>query len=406
MIQGAPTIDDLYAARERIKPHITQTPMLESVTLGRLCGRRVFCKFENLQMTGSFKERGALNKLLSLSQEEKARGVVAASAGNHALGLAYHGERLGISVTIVMPLYTPVVKVIHTQKMGATVIQYGENFDEAQLYAYQLAQEQGMTLVHPFDDPQVIAGQGTIALELLESGVEFDSVYVPVGGGGLISGIATGIKALRPKVQVIGVEAQLCASMQAAVKGEELRATGRTIADGIAVKKVGALPRQIVRESVDGMIAVSEAEIAHAVQLLLEIEKSLVEGAGAVGLAALLHHRQEAPGERSVILLSGGNMDITMLAKIIDRGLIADGRLARLTVRLPDVPGGLAAATECISKERGNIRDVVHQRAFSDTPLGEAHVEFTVETRSHEHVEQIEAALRQRGYEVRRFALP
>lgn len=406
MAKGAPTIDDLYAARERIGPFITKTPLLESVTLGRLCGRRVLCKFENLQMTGSFKERGALNKLLSLSSEERARGVIAASAGNHAQGLAYHGQRLGIPVTIVMPLFTPVVKVIHTEKMGARVIQFGEDYDQAQAYASQLASEQGMTLVHPFDDPDVIAGQGTIALELIEAGMDFDSVYVPVGGGGLISGIATGIKALKPDIHVVGVEAQLCASMQAALNEEEPQATGRTIADGIAVKNVGALTTQIVRSRVDRMIAVSEAQIAHAVQLLLEIEKSLVEGAGAVGLAALLHHRNEAPGERSVILLSGGNMDITMLAKIIDRGLIADGRLARLTVRLPDVPGGLAAATECISKERGNIRDVVHQRAFSDSALGEAHVEFTVETRSHEHVEQIEAALRQRGFDVRRFSRP
>lgn len=399
-----PTIADIEAARQRIQPHITRTPLLESFTLGHLCGRSVLCKFENLQMTGSFKERGALNKLLSLSDEQKARGVIAASAGNHAQGLAYHGQRLGIPVTIVMPLYTPVVKVIHTQRMGARVIQAGDDFDQAHEHAVELARQHGLTLVHPFDDPHVIAGQGTIGLEMMEEG-EFDSVLVPVGGGGLISGIAIALKALRPSVRVIGVEAELCASMRAAMAGDPFVARGRTIADGIAVKKVGQLTTAIARQFVDGMVAVSEGEIAHAVQLLLEIEKTLVEGAGAVGLAALLHHGSDVPGERTVILLSGGNMDITMLAKIIERGLIADGRLTRLVVRVPDVPGGLAAVTECISGERGNIRDVVHHRALPNAPLGEVYVEFTVETRSHEHVAGIEAALRARGYEVRKFAL-
>ncbi|MFO7318345.1 MAG: threonine ammonia-lyase [Limnochordia bacterium] len=399
-----PTLDDIEAARARIGPHLVPTPLLESRTLGELCGRQVLCKFENLQMTGSFKERGALNKLLCLSDEEKARGVVAASAGNHAQGLAYHARRLGIPVTIVMPLYTPVVKVVHTQQMGARVIQAGDDFDQAYELACDLAEREGLTLVHPFDDPAVIAGQGTIGLELVEA-AEFDSVLVPVGGGGLISGIAIALKALRPSVKVIGVEAELCASMKAALAGTPFAPRGRTIADGIAVRNVGRLTAAVVRELVDGMVSVSEGEIAHGVQLLLEIEKTLVEGAGAVGLAALLHHGAEVPGERSVVLLSGGNMDITMLAKIIERGLIADGRLARLVVRVPDVPGGLAAVTECISKERGNIRDVVHHRAFSQTPLGEALVEFTVETRSHQHVAQIEAALKAQGYEVRRFAL-
>jgi len=404
MTPEKPTIADIEAARQRIGPHLIRTPLLESFTLGELCGRQVLCKFENLQMTGSFKERGALNKLLTLNEVERGRGVVAASAGNHAQGLAYHGQRLGIPVTIVMPLYTPVVKVVHTQKMGARVIQVGENFDQAHEYACELAEREGLTLVHPFDDPDVIAGQGTLGLELLEA-EEFDSVLVPVGGGGLLAGIATALKARRPSVRVIGVEAELCASMQAALAGQPFQARGRTIADGIAVQKVGTLTTAIARELVDGMVAVSEGEIAHAVQLLLEIEKTLVEGAGAVGLAALLHHRSEVPGERSVILLSGGNMDITMLAKIIERGLTADGRLTRLVVRLPDIPGALAAVTECISKERGNIRDVVHHRTFSNTPLGEVYVEFTVETRSHEHVAQIEAALRARGYDVRRLAL-
>lgn len=397
------TLNDVYAAHERIRDAVVCTPLLQSHTLGELCGRKVFCKFENLQMTGAFKERGALNKLLQLSEEERSAGVIAASAGNHAQGLAYHGQRLGIPVTIVMPKHTPLVKVVHTQKMGARVIQTGANFDEAHQHALRLAKEERLTLVHPFDDPAVIAGQGTIALELIESGLDFDSVLVPVGGGGLISGIALALKALRPDVKVIGVEAALLPSMAAALGQARIESHARTIADGIAVRDVGRLTSQLVRHHVDTLVATSETEIAHAVQLLLEIEKTLVEGAGAVGLAALLHHSDRVPGDRSVLILSGGNMDITMLAKIIERGLIADGRLTRLGVQVPDLPGGLAAVTACISQQQGNIRDVHHQRAFCDAPLGEAYVEFTVETRSHEHVAQIVAALRAQGYQADAF---
>jgi len=392
------TLADIYAARERIAGHITRTPLLESITLGELCGRRVFCKFENLQMTGSFKERGALNKLLLLSPEEKERGVIAASAGNHAQGLAYHGQRLGVPVTIVMPETTPLVKVVHTQKMGARVVQVGEGFDEAYAHALELAASEGLTMVHPFDDPAVIAGQGTIALEIIEELAGFDAVLVPVGGGGLLAGIALALKQIRPSVRVYGVEASRFASMRAALAGQRFVPHGRSIADGIAVREVGQITRALVKEYADGLIAVDEHEIAHAVQLLLEIEKSLVEGAGAVGLAALLHRSDEVIGERAVLILSGGNMDVTMLAQIIEKGLVADGRLARLVVSVPDTPGGLAAVTACISQEKGNIRDVSHQRAFYDSPPGTACVEFTIETRSREHADQIVAALERAGF--------
>ncbi len=392
------TVDDIYAARDRIGTAVLRTPLLESHTLGELCGRRVFCKFENHQMTGSFKERGALNKLLLLDDGAKARGVIAASAGNHAQGLAYHGQRLGIPVTIVMPEHTPLVKVVHTQKMGARVIQTGEGFDDALTYALNLAADEGLTVVHPFDDPDVIAGQGTIALELLEQCPELDSVLVPVGGGGLISGVAIALKHLRPEVRVYGVEGSHYAGMTAALAGEPFVPAGRSIADGISVRDVGQVTRALTQKYVDNVLCVDEMEIAHAVQLLLEIEKSLVEGAGAVGLAALLHKGEQVRGERSVLLLSGGNMDITMLAQIIEKGLVADGRLARLTVSVPDVPGGLAAVTACISQAKGNIRDVNHQRAFYDAPPGTACVEFTIEARSREHVETIKAALETEGY--------
>lgn len=394
------TLDDIRRARERIKDAIVRTPFLESITLGKVCGRRVFCKFENLHMTGSFKERGALNRLLTLTPEEKAAGVIAASAGNHAQGLAYHGHRLGVPVTIVMPENTPLVKVVHTQGMGARVIQHGAVFDDAYARALELAESERLTLIHAFDDPDVIAGQGTIGLELIEDGLPFDTVLVPVGGGGLIAGIATAIKALKPEVKVIGVEAAVVPSMAAALRGEEVGVTERTIADGIAVRKVGRMAVEIVGELVDGLIAVKEEEIAHGVQLLLEIEKTLVEGAGAVGLAALLHHADEVPGEAAALVLSGGNMDVTMLAKIIEKGLIADGRLARLSVRVPDVPGTLAAVTSVISALGGNIRDVIHQRAFLDVPIGETQVDLTLETRSKAHIEEIAEALRRKGYRV------
>lgn len=386
-------VEEIRAARERIRPHIVETPFLESRTLGRITGRRVYCKFENLQMTGSFKERGALNKLLQLGDAARKKGVAAASAGNHAQGLAYHAARLGIPVTVVMPKGTPLVKVTHTEEMGARVILQDGFFDEAHALAVEIARREGLTLVHPFDDPEVIAGQGTIGLELAESRAEFDTLLVPVGGGGLIAGVSAALKALRPSTRVIGVEAEAAPSMAAALQGRAGAPARRTIADGIAVKEPGRIARQIVERFVDEMISVSEDMIAHAVQLLLEVEKSLVEGAGAVGLAALLQHGSAIPGSRCALILSGGNMDITMLSRIIERGLAMSGRLARLAVCVPDSPGSLAAVAACISEAGGNIREVSHQRAFTPSPVGEAMVELTVETRSAQHVDEIVEAL-------------
>lgn len=398
------TFQDILAAQERVRGRIVETPFRESVTLGKLCGRRVFCKFENLQLTGSFKERGAINKLMQLTPEEAQAGVIAASAGNHAQAVAYHGRNLGIPATIVMPVNTPIIKVNRTESLGARVIQHGTIFDEANELALRLAAEEGYTFVSAFDDPAVIAGQGTLGLELLADGApEFDTLLVPVGGGGLIAGIAVAVKHLRPDVHIVGVETDLVPGMkQALERGAVVNVSGQgqkhlTIADGIAVQEVSELTMNLVRDHVDQLVTVSESQIAHAVQLLLEIEKSLVEGAGAVGLAALMHHGSKIPGERCALILSGGNIDIGMLAKIIDKGLVEDGRLAQITVQLPDVPGALAGATAQISACEANLREVTHHRSFNNIPIGQVRVTFTVETRSRAHVDQIVEALRNHG---------
>lgn len=398
------TFEDVLAARERVKSHIVQTPFRESVLLGKLCGRRVFCKFENQQITGSFKERGALNKLAQLTPEEARAGVIAASAGNHAQAVAYHGRNLGIPTTIVMPVNTPIIKVNRTESLGARVILHGSIFDEANALALKLADEEGYTFVSAFDDPAVIAGQGTLGLELLAEGApEFDTLLVPVGGGGLIAGVALAVKHLRPDVHIVGVQTDLVPGMVHALeKGIGAAPPVRdekhlTIADGIAVQQVCRLTLDIVRRYVDQLITVSESQIAHAVQQLLEIEKTVVEGAGAVGLAALMHHGSKIPGERCALILSGGNIDIGMLAKIIDKGLVEDGRLAQITVQLPDVPGALAGATAHISACGANLREVTHHRSFNNIPIGQVRVTFTVETRSRAHVDQIVRALGDHG---------
>lgn len=400
------TFQDVLAASERVTPNILQTPFRESFALSDVCGRRVLCKYENQQATGSFKERGAVNKLLQLTPEEARAGVVCASAGNHAQAVAYHGKRLGVPATIVMPTNTPFIKVNRTESLGARVIQYGEIFDEANAYALKLAAEEGLTFVHAFDDPAIIAGQGTLGLELLADGApEFDTLLVPVGGGGLIAGVALAVKHLRPDIRVIGVQAALVPGMVAALsqewRGGEVPCAPpskqRTIADGIAVRRVSALTAQITRRYVDGLITVTESEIAHAIQTLLELEKTVVEGAGAVGLAALMYHAERIPGERVALILSGGNIDISMLAKIIDKGLVADGRLAQITVQLPDMPGALAGVAACISACEGNLREVTHHRSFNNIPIGEVRVTFTVETRSRAHVQKIIEALKEHG---------
>lgn len=398
------TFQDILDAQERVKGRIVETPFRESVMLGKLCGRRVFCKFDNLQITGSFKERGAINRLAQLTPEEAKVGVIAASAGNHAQAVAYHGRNLGVPATIVMPVNTPIIKVNRTESLGARVIQHGTIFDQANELALRLAAEEGLTFVSAFDDPAVVAGQGTLGLELLADGMpEFDTLLVPVGGGGLISGVALAVKHLRPEVHIVGVQTDLVPGMvQALEHGIGASAPGGgqkhlTIADGIAVQQVSELTLSLVREYVDQLITVSESQIAHAVQLLLEIEKTVVEGAGAVGLAALMHHGAKIPGERCALVLSGGNIDIGMLAKIIDKGLVEDGRLAQITVQLPDVPGALAGATAQISACEANLREVTHHRSFNNIPIGQVRVTFTVETRSRAHVDQIVKALCDHG---------
>lgn len=399
------TFQDILAAAERVRGHVQKTPFRESIGLGELCGRQVYCKYENLQVTGSFKERGAVNKLSQLTEAEARSGVICASAGNHAQAVAYHGRRLGVPATIVMPVNTPIIKVNRTESQGARVISYGEIFDEANAHALKLAAEEGLTFVHAFDDPAIIAGQGTLGIELMaDDAPAFDTLLVPVGGGGLIAGVALAVKHLRPEVHIVGVQSDLVPGMITALSrewGDEIPSAPpsaqRTIADGIAVRQVSALTAEIVRTYVDQLITVSESQIAHAVQLLLENEKSLVEGAGAVGLAALIHHGDEISGKRCALLLSGGNMDIGMLAKIIDKGLVADGRLAQITVQLPDMPGALAGAAAAISSCGGNLREVTHHRSFGNVPIGEVRVTFTVETRSQRHVDRIVAALKDHG---------
>lgn len=393
---------DIENAHVAIRDHVVNTPVVFSYTLSDLCGCQTLFKLENFQMTGAFKERGALNKLLNLTPQERDSGVVTASAGNHAQGVAYHCQRLGISAKIVMPVGTPLIKVVSTQNYGAEAVLFGQTYDQAYELAVKLSRQEGLTMVHPFDDPLVIAGQGTMAIEFLghELCEQLDAVVCPIGGGGLISGIATYVKETRPDVAVIGVEAQACPAMKEALeKGRpvELKSAS-TLADGIAVKKVGEITHEIAQKYVDDVVTVGEDEIANAVLLLLEIEKIMVEGAGAVPLAALLNRRANLEGKRVLSVVSGGNMDVNILSKIITRGLLVDGRIFMPTVRLADRPGTLTEVLEVIKKLRANVIDVSHQRMDSSAPFGYVDVAITLETRGHEHVREIELALKERGY--------
>jgi threonine dehydratase len=354
-------------------------------------------------MTGSFKERGALSKLLTLTTAERARGVVAASAGNHGLAVAYHAHRLGIAAAIVMPEWAPLIKVTSARRYKAEVILHGDNFDEAYAWARAVAAERGQVFVHPFDDPRVIAGQGTLGLELLDQRPDVDAVVVPVGGGGLIAGVASAIKARRPSVRIIGVEAEAIAAMRAALAARQ-RVTvpaAPTIADGIAVREVGEHTLAIASRLVDEVVTVSEEELANAILLLLEIEKTVVEGAGAAPLAALVNRNLGLAGARVVLVLSGGNIDVTMLSRIIERGLVKDGRLVRLGVLLRDRPGELARLTTVIGEARANVVHIEHDRAFARwAGIGETEVELTLETSGREQIERLLARLRTEGYRV------
>jgi len=398
-------LQDILAARERIRGAIRPTPCPASDYFKERTGcAAVWFKLENLQRTGAFKERGALNKLLTLTPEEKARGVIAASAGNHAQGLAYHALRLGIQATIVMPERTPLIKVSRTRdEYKAHVILKGTNFDESYAEALRLCEEQNLVFVHPFNDDHVIAGQGTIGLELLEQVPFMDMVVVPIGGGGLISGIACALKEANPRIQVVGVQTQALSSMKASIDAGKVTeiAAGSTMADGIAVRKPGDRTFAMVRKYVDEVVTVDEEEIANAILLLLEQEKSVVEGAGAVGLAALLNGRiPRAMGKNVVVLLCGGNIDMNVISRIIERGLVKAGRLVRLVVRLPDRPGMLALLTTQIAEQRANVVEIHHNRAFSKAGLGEAMVEVTLETTGRAHIQELIDGLGRQGWQV------
>jgi threonine dehydratase len=388
-------------ARERIRSRIYLSPCARSETFSRRCGAITFFKLENLQMTGSFKERGALNKMLQLSTQERRRGVITASAGNHAQAVAYHAAQDGIPATIVMPRRTPLIKVANTRQHGAEVILHGNDFDEAYAHAVELERKRRLVFIHPFDDDAVIAGQGTIGLELLEQVPDLQVVVAPIGGGGLISGIAIALKAARPGVKVVGVEAAAFPAMARSVEaGRRVTVpSGTTIADGIAVKRPGALTLGYVKRWVDDVVTVDEEEIANAVLLLLEQEKTVTEGAGAAALAALYNrHVPAARGKRTVMVLSGGNIDVNILSRIIERGLAKDGRLVRLEVQLPDEPGALAALLSEVGRQSANVIEVHHERTFSDLGLARVAVELTLETRGGDHARQLEAALAEQGF--------
>ena len=395
------SLEDIRAAQQALRDAVVRTPCLHSRTLSAITGAQVYLKFENHQFTASFKERGALNKLLSLSAEQRARGVIAASAGNHAQGVAYHARRLGIPAVIVMPRYTPGVKVVHTRGHGAEVILHGEAFDDAKAHARELAQQRGLTMVHPYDDEQVIAGQGTIALEMLETWPELEVLVVPIGGGGMISGMAIAAKGIRPDIEVVGAQTMRFPSMYCAVKHVERAFGSTTIADGIAVKEPGALTRAIVQALVSDVLLVDEGDIEQAIVLLLEVEKTVVEGAGAVGLATLLANRERFLGRKVGLVLCGGNIDPLMLADIIERGMVRTGRLTRLTVELRDLPGALARVTAILAEQNANIEEIFHQRAFTNLPVQTVEVDFVLETRDHEHVHQVIDALAAGGFPAR-----
>ncbi len=396
MIEAA----DVDAARARLAGTVHETPCSYSETLSTLTGARVFLKLENLQMTGSFKERGAANLLLQLSPDERRRGVVAASAGNHGLAVALHAARLRVAAVIVMPEWAPLAKVTAARRHGAEVVLHGDNFDEAYTRAREIEADRRLVFVHPFDEPRVIAGQGTIGLELLEQVPGLDAVLVPVGGGGLLGGVALAVKAARPGVQVIGAQAQEVPGMTSALAAGT-RVTvpaATTIADGIAVRRVGEHTFDLARRFADRLVTVSEEEIANAILLLLEIEKTVVEGAGAVPLAALANRRVALEGRTVALVVSGGNIDVNVIARVIERGLVKDGRLVRLRVRLRDRPGALARLTALVAEARANVLHIEHDRAFSRAPVGDSEVALTLETSGRPQIEAIKQHLADAGY--------
>ncbi|HSS26842.1 MAG TPA: threonine ammonia-lyase [Usitatibacter sp.] len=394
-------LSDIKAAAKVIEGQVVETPFLESRTLSEITGANIFLKFENHQFTASFKERGALNKLTSLDAAQRGKGVIACSAGNHAQGVAHHAARLGIPAVIVMPRYTPFVKVEHTQRFGAEVILEGENFDAAKEYAVKAAVERGLTMVHPYNDEKIIAGQGTCGLEMLTAHPGLDAVIVAIGGGGLISGISIAAKALKPSIEVLGVEMVRFPAMYHAMKGTTPSFAASTIAEGIAVKEPGTLTRPIIEKNVREIFLVDEGDIEEAIVMLLEIEKTVVEGAGAAPLAAVLRNRERFAGRRVALVLGGGNIDPLVMAEIIQRGMVRSGRLSRVLVEIRDVPGSLARVAACVAEHNANIDEVRHQRAFAQLAVQNAELELVLKTRNREHVQEIVTALGNCGFKAR-----
>ncbi|MDW8469825.1 MAG: threonine ammonia-lyase [Burkholderiales bacterium] len=388
---------DIRAAAARIAGAVERTPCLPSRTLSALTGADVWLKFENLQFTASFKERGALNKLLSLAEGERRRGVIAMSAGNHAQGVAYHAARLGIRAVIVMPRGTPNAKIANTRVHGAEVLLEGDTLAEAAERASEIAAREGLVFIHPYDDAAVIAGQGTVALEMLEQAPGLEALVVPVGGGGLIAGMACAAKAVKPGIEVIGVESRNWCAMAQRLRGEPVRVGGDTIAEGLAVRDVGELTLAMARALVDEVLVVAEETIEQAIVALVEIEKTVAEGAGAAGLAALLEQRARFAGRRVGIPITGGNIDSRVLAAVLMRGLVRDGRLVRLRVTMPDVAGSLVKAAAAIAAHGGNVVEVHHQRVFGPASVRSPEVEFVLETRDREHAREIVEALARAG---------
>ncbi|QIQ86846.1 threonine ammonia-lyase [Erythrobacter sp.] len=394
------TIDTVRAAAKAIEGSVVRTPMMHSITLSQITGADIWLKFENLQFTAAYKERGALNALLALSDEQRARGVIAASAGNHSQGLSYHGTRLGVPVTIVMPRTTPTVKVMQTESVGGNVVLHGETYDDAYAHAREIEAERGLTFIHPFDDPLIASGQGTVALEMLAAKPDLDCLVVPIGGGGLISGMATVARAHDPDIEVVGVQSALFPSMFSAIKGEERDCGGDTLAEGIAVKKPGAFTSQVIANRVDDIVLVDEPSLEKAVSLLLQIEKTVVEGAGAAGLAAVMSYPDRFRDKTIGLVLCGGNIDTRLLANVLLRDLARQGRLARLRVTLQDRPGALFKVMRLFDAHNVNIIEIYHQRIFTTLPAKGLITDIECEARDAAQVEQLVKALREEGYSV------
>ena len=400
-----PTIDDIRAAAKRIDGAVIRTPMLVSRTLSEAIGAEVWLKFENLQFTAAYKERGALNKLLQLTPEERARGVIAASAGNHAQAVAYHARRLGIPAVIVMPESTPTVKVTQTKGHGAEVVLYGNIVDDAFARARELALENGYVFIHAFDDPQIIAGAGTVGLEMLEDAPELDTIIVPIGGGGLMSGVAIATRSVNPDIELIGVEAELYPSMKCAIQHCNMPLGGDTLAEGIAVKQPGELTSRILAEYADDVALVSERDLERAVAMLVGIEKTVVEGAGAAGLAAMLAEPERYKGKKVATLLCGGNIDTHLLANVLVRDLVRQGRIARLHVAAHDQPGALAAITAKVFEAGVNVLEINHSRIFTSLPAKDTMIEVECEARDPQSIDDVVARLEAAGFRVERASL-